>query len=56
MISRVSRDEHKGFSWRQFVRELRASFDVEEIKRLQARFLPAFFNPTIGITARKRRA
>jgi len=56
IVSRVGRREHKGFSWRNFVRELRAFFEVQEVAGLQARFLPAFLNPTIGITAKKRRA
>lgn len=52
----IERDDHKGFDYRDVVREIAARFDIVSVEGLPAIGLPPALSPTIGIVAVSRPA
>lgn len=50
----VERDDHKGFDYRDVIREIQLRFDVLSIRGLPAMGLPAALSPTVAIHARSK--
>jgi hypothetical protein len=55
-MSRVHREEHKGFDWEVLRGQLEERFDLIKVEGVQFPGLPAFLNVQIGMVFRSRRA
>jgi cyclopropane fatty-acyl-phospholipid synthase-like methyltransferase len=50
---RVERDNHKGFDYRQMIRDVAEHFEIESVEGLPPLFLPPALSLTVGIVGRK---
>ena len=50
----VERNDHKGFDYRDVVREIAARFDIIAVEGLPNIGLPVALSPTVGIFAKSR--
>jgi 2-polyprenyl-3-methyl-5-hydroxy-6-metoxy-1,4-benzoquinol methylase len=53
-VDKVSRNEHKGFSYKQFKNTLETDFEIKRCEGLQWRFIPKFLNMSIGFICVKK--
>ncbi len=52
--SSVERDQHKGFSWKQFILLLKQHFTIVEVKGIPFSFLPVFMNFGVGVILKNK--
>jgi 2-polyprenyl-3-methyl-5-hydroxy-6-metoxy-1,4-benzoquinol methylase len=56
MTSRVNRDQHKGFNYKDFIEEMGAYFDILAIESLPISFFPPWLSFGIGILAKPKQS
>jgi len=54
-LSRVERNEHKGFDWELITKEIEKYFVLVEVDGVQFSWLPPWANAQIGVVARIRK-